>query len=793
MDPQLVLEENERWKEAWQMDYCSPTFVKPLEKLTTRLTDCETHPQKESFWRYLPIFQSSGFGKSRLIREFARNHFTIYWCLRRKNSLGFPPRHKLIADYLSKGFPWGPLLAGALRLLDTFEREHPTKPTPEEWYCYSQSDEAEKRLLGFTDDPATRIPHDALDRRSGIYVCIDEARSLLKWQEKEDGAPTGSSQFRSLRRILTTDSPWPFFILVDTLSAISNFAPTAANDPSARDPVHPRNIFLPYFTIQTTDALADALADAPSSSSGMDTPGILSLFRLGRPLWPAFLHRPKATAAFGSAQAVADASKASDSSDRLLMLVNFAARKLLCDFISQPLPEISTEAALAVLCCRFQLSVAPAAKLASTLVAAHMATCVSISEDRHNVLTTYPSEPVLAEAGCEIMSRPGVTKELLDDFVAAANVGVVDAGARGEAVARILLGMARDVAVRDVAAAAGKKRFYSEEISAMKFLEALAGPQAAEEYNAKTLNFFHDAHVSFTHFTPLVEEGPSKELARRLYFRRCASIAERNAPDRDGDIPIRKGNQFLLLPYQVKNWDSGRVDPLDSGYRLSASVCYAGTDLEDINVPGIFFQLGGNTTLWEVRSDFERRVTPRDPNPSRYGTLVLQGVSPTATAEKKKSKSKETEVEKEEEEEEEEKGDKEEEDNEEEEEEEEEKKKDPPYPFLSDEEMQNLELLLCAWPKPCVDDLDSIKVMWPITYCKSRLPIESAGVESSQRKVRKKGSRKRKVPKKRSTKIPEVSKKRAAGERSDSRVAKKPKITAGEEGSARKRRNPKRK
>ncbi len=50
---------------------------------------------------YIPLFQSSGYGKSKLIYELAQKEFfTIYWCLRKGNS-GFPIQASAIVDNLN--------------------------------------------------------------------------------------------------------------------------------------------------------------------------------------------------------------------------------------------------------------------------------------------------------------------------------------------------------------------------------------------------------------------------------------------------------------------------------------------------------------------------------------------------------------------------------------------------------------------------------------------------------------------------------------------------------------------
>ena len=57
------------------------SFVKKLNKCL----------EKDDHFPYIPLFQSSGYGKSKIIFELAKKKFfTIYWCLRKNHHNGFP-------------------------------------------------------------------------------------------------------------------------------------------------------------------------------------------------------------------------------------------------------------------------------------------------------------------------------------------------------------------------------------------------------------------------------------------------------------------------------------------------------------------------------------------------------------------------------------------------------------------------------------------------------------------------------------------------------------------------------
>ena len=55
----------------------------------------------------------------------------------------------------------------------------------------------------------------------------------------------------------------------------------------------------------------------------------------------------------------------------------------------------------------------PQSQLASELVASHMATCLSVSEGRKQLMIAYPSEPLLSEVALEFMSDLMLPKILI--------------------------------------------------------------------------------------------------------------------------------------------------------------------------------------------------------------------------------------------------------------------------------------------------------------------------------------------------------------------------------------------
>lgn len=68
-------------------------LTEEVEVFSKLIDDCASAWDYKEHWDpYTAIVQSSGFGKTRLIREFSRKRFVVYCCLRPADSIGFPGR-----------------------------------------------------------------------------------------------------------------------------------------------------------------------------------------------------------------------------------------------------------------------------------------------------------------------------------------------------------------------------------------------------------------------------------------------------------------------------------------------------------------------------------------------------------------------------------------------------------------------------------------------------------------------------------------------------------------------------
>jgi hypothetical protein len=250
-----------------------------------------------------------------------------------------------------------------------------------------------------------------------------------------------------------------------------------------------------------------------------------NLARFGRPLYFSYL------------QSCDNNSQAIDK------LKNLLKRKLLdgANSFESSKQEISS---LAILSSVIGLDMSPQSQLASELVASHMATCLSVSEDRERLIIAYPSEPLLSEVALEFMSDSMLPK-ILGLFSTSLKKGLVEPGPRGELVARIIL-----------AVVAHKLSIDGSENTVQKFLtELYRNDSLPENLNNFARNFI-EGTVAFTHFN-VVNYVPDKDDLEKFYMRRCAFVMKRNHPGADICVPVRlTDGKYSIIIIQIKNIDT---------------------------------------------------------------------------------------------------------------------------------------------------------------------------------------------------------------------------------------------
>jgi hypothetical protein len=545
---------------------------------------------------YSTIFQSSGYGKSRLVKEVAKDIPTIYLCLRDVKSTGYPLRTSIGADLfervlgnLKEGEEWRFLYILQLAIQCFKEELAKCNNNCEElWnsqmdtmFCERVWGDIQHKSENWRDIYNHEVNNSAdftfnNDSNSVTFLlCIDEARTLISSTSK-------NSPFRLLHRALRKIKWNGFFVLLlDTLSKISNFAPPKSVDPSSRDTSNlPLKLFYPYFRLTTTDVF--------ESNTYEDK--LWDLAKFGRPLYISYLQ------------------SCNDDSEAIDKLKNLLERKLLggANNFEESRQDISS---LAILSSIIGFDMSPQSQLASELVASHMATCISVSEDRERLIITYPSEPLLSDVALDFMSDLMLPK-ILNQFNLLLKKGIVEPGPRGEIVSRIILAI---VAYRLKTGTDNRVQ---------NFLEELYYEDSMPELDGFS-NEFINGIVSFTHFNA-IEYVPSKQVLERFYTRRCAFVMKRNHPGADICIPVKLAtdtDRYSLIIVQIKNINTTSIKqdkkyPASAKSMLDCSYVFQGSDLKDLKEPCLclYWQLGYNYHYQESPSTVKTRSSKLNSN-----------------------------------------------------------------------------------------------------------------------------------------------------------------------------------
>ncbi|CAG8831877.1 11791_t:CDS:1, partial [Gigaspora margarita] len=291
--------------------------------------------------------------------------------------------------------------------------------------------------------------------------------------------------------------------------------------------------------------------------------------------------------------------------------------------------KISITETLAIFGPRLCIDIVPQSRFASHLVAGYMHLCLNISDDREYVVTSMPTEPVLAEASARIMNDPTVRlAELINQLSSALKKGVVEAGYRGELTARLLLLKAWDNCIqkkhpgsRDIG------NDYSHFMTINEFLKSLLADNVYKkiEDNLKTqVKFtgttFGEAYIKFTHFINVTYTPNRKNLGKAL-MRGVAFSCKRNQRGVDIIIPIYMGilherlneDRISYILIQVKNW---ATDNKGDDYPLSATAKLSPAYIDIEKLPympflSLYLQLGAIAEFADVPTEFiqTRQVT----------------------------------------------------------------------------------------------------------------------------------------------------------------------------------------
>ncbi|EFX06381.1 hypothetical protein CMQ_6702 [Grosmannia clavigera kw1407] len=533
---------------------------------------------------YTTIVGPSGIGKSFSIKQLATRYgvYVVYSCLAPKNSRGFPRpvtmgtapvdgeqddmiaqwmlylrNQLLIADCCKSAGITAPglfnlltsdseeIIAARQKLRALFHNQNEVSATA----IHEELLVARVVLEKWDLNSTPTIPQE--DARHPVIICFDEARALLdgldNWafrslrqaakkmiQDSEDSArKEGRKERKDAGHREDRETVSFFMVLLDTTSKISDFTPPSRYDHSAK--VTNQRIFRPIFQIDSLDTFApEAISDPSGEESAVN-----SLFCFGRPLWGAFL-------------------KAGHSWDSIL--------NLAIDKISGY--EGQTVCNIAMLSFRMNFYISSII-LAKDLVASMMRCLVSVSVDRNDIITTQPSEPVLAFAASKLLQQAPTRLACIRSWIGGLHSGALNPGDIGEQVASMILLFAFDYVEFGVAT---EQDITPHAVPLREFLAALLGSRACDDlwrYHADTTtgNLLKDGAVFFNHIVR-ASTVPTYEVLEHAYKRGAAVFLPTNFPGMDVAIPIRASEEgpMALLFIQIKNRKGDSNTP---GLRLS--------------------------------------------------------------------------------------------------------------------------------------------------------------------------------------------------------------------------------
>jgi hypothetical protein len=205
---------------------------------------------------------------------------------------------------------------------------------------------------------------------------------------------------------------------------------------------------------------------------------------------------------------------------------------------------------LAALSVRLMLDFEPrgirATEVENLMVAGHLRIANVIPAHREYVISSTPSEPIVAEAAAQVLRR----QNMVDLLAQNVREGLIEKGQRGELVARLLFTLARDQALENMEIAHNDnqgqlEKLYTSPIPVVAFFRALFSQQYVDnllhcraDNSAGGPTFeeaFADAYIMFTHFGKAADDWCMSHAF--MFMALCRNMA----------ISCREGMQYADL------------------------------------------------------------------------------------------------------------------------------------------------------------------------------------------------------------------------------------------------------
>ncbi|CAG8744728.1 17293_t:CDS:2, partial [Dentiscutata heterogama] len=257
---------------------------------------------------YTTLIQASGVGKSKLLINVAEEIMSVYCCLRKSESSGYPPRSD-IAKMLIKEFnneqdaktTYLAYICACFQKMQDFSGdckkwldEHTNKNLQGNFWrdVENRMKNIKDHLMTCSTDSETTdlvekylVKKNTVIKREGpvkYLFAFDEASTLVG--NKDGSKNVGKiSPFYYIRRalILLPKGAGIFAVFTDTHSNISTFSPAYYLDPSKRVAEEKFKLFAPFYLLDTTDMNVN-LREVKTLKESEDP---RHFFQYGRPLW----------------------------------------------------------------------------------------------------------------------------------------------------------------------------------------------------------------------------------------------------------------------------------------------------------------------------------------------------------------------------------------------------------------------------------------------------------------------------------------------------------------------------
>ncbi|KAM6502936.1 hypothetical protein JOM56_002913 [Amanita muscaria] len=562
----------------------------------------------------IPVIQSSGTGKSRMLTETGKKLFTLPFCAREEGATGWPPADNDIRDYLMRSpdsqfsiethIIFIAFLAAIFaemedvlksfgtQDIDTLRQkwhtymepalEPSTIPTRDRFYANvlkrtkdnksdirSQNSKLPQLLPYSEDDADVNLRRmffaqlaDRVDRLSLEFLRAKVIALLTVIPKKVllvyiDEAQTFCERYWALQRVLWTlkEHGMLWFSFMGTNAALSEFVPAAADLKSLRLAAETLVLLPPYTALGFDQNIIDL---SPHQTVTMGECQVFALLHLCS--W-------KASCPVGGGNET-EAAFFRDAKIKLLCSTEF---------------NKSNHQVFAILsytvCLDLVLGNQKATKLAETSVAKHMRLLMEVNGNRTICFTQASSEPVLALVGASIAAKPKNLRPIIDQLTSKlCGNGLVEKGRHGELLARMILFLARiQTCPPRCSTPRSTPLLFATPVPVVHFLKTLFGElwnkTPGHERFEKDLE---GGYVNFYHFTLTRDAMPVKEdlnFEANLWTRGTAIQSSFKQTDIDGHIPVYWGpidddavldpSNFSSLDYQMKFQEPGEAVSAD--------------------------------------------------------------------------------------------------------------------------------------------------------------------------------------------------------------------------------------